>query len=94
MEHEASDAIGYGITSAEAIVAGLSARGIDVVRVQPPSPPSFDQERRRLSWILDGYKALLDLDLQAFDLMSSSTASTSFPLRCGESSSTCGSPCL
>ena len=24
MEHEASDAIGYGITSAEAIVAGLA----------------------------------------------------------------------
>ncbi len=69
MEHEASDAIGYGITSAEAIVAGLSARGVDVVPVQPPSPPSLDQERRRLSWILNGYRALLDLDLQAFDLI-------------------------
>lgn len=69
MDYEASDAIGYGITSAEAIIEGLSARGVDVVPVKPPSPPSLDQERRRLSWILDGYKALLDLDLKAFDLI-------------------------
>ena len=69
MEHEASDAIGYGITSAEAIVAGLAARGVEVVPVQPPRRESFDPERRRLAWILDGYRALLDLDLQAFDLI-------------------------
>ncbi len=69
MDYEASDAIGYGITSAEAIIEGLSARGVDVVPVTPPSPPSLDRERRRLSWILDGYKALLDLDLKTFDLI-------------------------
>jgi len=69
MEHEASDAIGYGITAAEAIIAGLSARGVDVVSVKPPPRESFDPERQRLSWILDGYRALLDLDLQAFDLI-------------------------
>jgi glycosyltransferase involved in cell wall biosynthesis len=69
MDYKASDAVGYGITAAEAIIEGLSARGVDVVPVKPPSPPSLDQERRRLSWILDGYKALLDHDLQTFDLI-------------------------
>ncbi len=68
-DYKASDAVGYGITAAEAVMEGLSARGVDVVPVKPPSPPSLDQERRRLAWILDGYKALLDLDLQAFDLI-------------------------
>ena len=68
-DYKASDAVGYGITTAEAIMEGLSARGVDVVPVTPPPPPSLDQERRRLAWILDGYKALLDLDLQTFDLI-------------------------
>ena len=68
-DYKASDAVGYGITSAEAIVEGLSARGVEVVPVKPPSPPSLDPERRRLAWILDGYRALLDHDLQAFDLI-------------------------
>ncbi len=69
MDYKASDAIGYGITAAEAIIAGLSTRGVDVVSVKPPPRESFGPERQRLSWILDGYRALLDLDLQAFDLI-------------------------
>ena len=36
MEHEASDAIGYGITAAEAIVAGLS--DADLFRRVPRQP--------------------------------------------------------
>lgn len=35
MDYKASDAVGWGITSAEAIIEGLSARGVDVVPVKP-----------------------------------------------------------
>ena len=69
MDYEASDAVGYGITSAEAIIAGLSASGVDVVPVRPRPRESSDPERQRLAWILDGYRALLDLDLKGFDLI-------------------------
>ncbi len=35
MDYKASDAVGWGITAAEAIIEGLSARGVDVVPVSP-----------------------------------------------------------
>ncbi len=35
MDYKASDAVGWGITAAEAIIEGLSARGVDVVPVKP-----------------------------------------------------------
>ena len=68
MDYKASDAVGWGITAAEAIIEGLSARGVDVVPVSPQRRTP-DLERRKLAWILDGYQALLDLDLEAFDLI-------------------------
>ena len=69
LDYKASDAVGYGITSAEAIIEGLSALGVEVLPVRPPAQPSLDGERRRLAWIIDGYKALLDLDLRDGDII-------------------------
>ena len=68
-DYKASDAVGYGITAAEALSEALSACGVDVVAVKPRRRPSPDMERQRLAWILDGYKALLDLDLHGLDLI-------------------------
>ena len=69
LDYKASDAVGYGITSAEAIIEGLSALGVEVLPVRPPAQPSLDGERRRLAWIIDGYKALLELDLRDGDII-------------------------
>lgn len=69
LDYKASDAVGYGITSAEAIIEALSALGVEVLAVRPPAQPSLDGERRRLAWIIDGYKALLDLELRRDDLI-------------------------
>lgn len=68
-DYKASDAVGYGITSADAVVEALTAQGIEVLAVEPPPSPSPNQEKRRLAWILDGYKALLDLDLRRGDVI-------------------------
>lgn len=68
-DYKASDAVGYGITAAEALSEALSERGLDVVAVKPRRRPSPDMERQRLAWILDGYKALVDLDLHSGDLI-------------------------
>ncbi|MFQ5880816.1 MAG: glycosyltransferase family 4 protein [Dehalococcoidia bacterium] len=68
-DYKASDAVGYGITAAEALSEALSEGGVDVVAVKPRRRPSPDMERQRLAWILDGYKALVDLDLQSSDLI-------------------------
>ncbi len=68
-DYKASDAVGYGITSADAVVEALTAQGIEVLAVKPPASTSPDQEKRRLAWILDGYKALLDLDPHPVDVI-------------------------
>lgn len=68
-DYKASDAVGYGITSADAVVEALTAQGVEVLAVKPPPSPSPNQEKRRLAWILDGYKALLDLDLRPGDVI-------------------------
>ncbi len=68
-DYKASDAVGYGITSADAVVEALAAQGIEVVAVKPPPSSSPNQEKRRLAWILDGYKALLDLELRPGDVI-------------------------
>ena len=68
-DYKASDAVGYGITSAEAVMEALTGQGMEVLAVNPPPSSSPDQETRRLAWILDGYKALLDLDLHSGDLI-------------------------
>ena len=69
-DYKASDAIGYGITTAGALVDGLPRLGIDVTPVRPRLPARLrDLERRRLAWILGGYRALLDLPLEKFDAL-------------------------
>jgi glycosyltransferase involved in cell wall biosynthesis len=68
-DYKASDAVGYGITSADAVVEALTDQGIEVLAVKPSPSASSNQERRRLAWILDGYKALLDLDLRPDDVI-------------------------
>ena len=51
MDYKASDAVGWGITSAEAIIEGLSARGVDVVPVKPERrTPDLETRRRPRSW--------------------------------------------
>lgn len=68
-DYKASDAVGYGITSADAVVEGLTAQGMEVLAMKPPPSPFPNQEKRRLAWILDGYKALLDMDLRPGDVI-------------------------
>jgi glycosyltransferase involved in cell wall biosynthesis len=67
-DYKASDAVGYGITTAGAIVDGLPRLGIDVTPVRPRLPARLrDPERQRLAWILGGYMAFLELALEKFD---------------------------
>ena len=79
-DYKASDAIGYGITTADALVDGPSRLGIEVTRVRPRLPSGLrDLERRRLAWILGGYRALLDLPLEEFDALFIFHAFQQFP---------------
>jgi len=67
-DYKASDAVGYGITSAGALVELLPRYGVEVTPVRPRLPRGeHDMERLRLAWILEGYKALLSLPLKDFD---------------------------
>ena len=67
-EYKASDAVGYGITVAEAIAAELPRHGIEVRRVEPELPQAPSEiERRRLAWILGGYNALLQIPPEEYD---------------------------
>lgn len=67
-DYKASDAVGYGITSAQAFVDVLPRLGFEVVPVRPRlRKGQLDSERLRLAWIFEGYKALLKLPLGEFD---------------------------
>lgn len=67
-DYKASDAVGYGITAVDAIVAELPRHGVQVRRVQPEMPPELvGIERRRLAWILGGYQALLRIPPEEYD---------------------------
>ena len=68
-DYKASDAVGYGITAANAIADMLPQYGVDVHIVQPKFSETFsDMERTRLAWILETQKELLRVDLRRFDL--------------------------
>ncbi|HDN64929.1 MAG TPA: hypothetical protein ENF23_01315 [Methanosarcinales archaeon] len=55
-DYKASDAVGYGITAAEAIVAELPRHGVEVHCIEPDVFRDYqDIERRRLAWISGGY---------------------------------------
>ena len=68
-DYKASDAVGYGITAAEALLEALSRQGVDIVTVRPRRQAWPDLERQRLAWILDGCKALLRGELRTIDLI-------------------------
>ena len=68
-DYKASDAVGYGITSAAAIAHTLPQYGVDVHVIDPDLSETFsDIERTRLAWILETQKELLRVDLSEFDL--------------------------
>jgi glycosyltransferase involved in cell wall biosynthesis len=59
-DYKASDAVGYGITSVDAILAELPRHGVRVRCLRPEvTTGRKDVEGRRLSWILESYQALL-----------------------------------
>jgi glycosyltransferase involved in cell wall biosynthesis len=67
-DYKASDAIGYGITVVDAIVAELPRHGVQVRCVEPEIPTELpDIERRRLAWIQGGYQALLRIPPEEYD---------------------------
>jgi len=68
-DYKASDAVGYGITAAEAIREALPRFGVELFSVRPRRRRWPDLERQRLAWLLDGQKALLSFDLSRFDLI-------------------------
>ena len=79
-DYKASDAVGYGITSAEALMEALPHHGVEVSPVVPPIDEGLaDIERRRLSWIIGGYEALLRLELDKYDLIFIFHAFQQFP---------------
>jgi glycosyltransferase involved in cell wall biosynthesis len=58
----------------------LPRLGIDVTTVRPRLPAGLrDMERRRLAWILGGYRALLDQPLERFDALFIFHAFQQFP---------------
>ena len=56
-----SDAIGYAITSSEAIRTGLREAGWDVRQPHIPDPGDQNGHVRRLRWLLRAYEGVLDL---------------------------------
>ncbi len=67
-DYKASDAIGYGITSAAAIRDGLQALGMHVDVLEPERTfGESDMERRRTSWILGGYQELVEASRRDYD---------------------------
>lgn len=79
-DYKASDAIGYGITAANAIAETLPQFGIEAHVVDPELPETFpDMERTRLAWLLETQKELLRLDLSEFDLVFIFHAFQQFP---------------
>ncbi len=67
-EYKASDAVGYGITVADAVADELPRHGVQVRRVEPETPEGLaDIERRRLAWILGGYQAILRIPPEEYD---------------------------
>jgi glycosyltransferase involved in cell wall biosynthesis len=79
-EYKSSDAVGYGITVADAIVAELPRHGVEVRCVAPEVPQGLsDIERRRLAWILGGYEALLRIPPQEYDAIFVFHAFQQFP---------------
>ena len=79
-DYKASDAIGYGITAANAIAETLPQFGIEAHVVDPELTETFpDMERTRLAWLLETQKELLRLDLSEFDLVFIFHAFQQFP---------------
>lgn len=83
-DYKASDAIGYGITAVDAILAELPRHGIQVQCVEPDVPPGLeDIERRRLGWILAGYQSLLRIPPEEYDAIFIFHAFQHFPQEIG-----------
>ena len=84
-DYKASDAVGYGITVADAIVAELPEHGVEVRRLDPQvSSDITDVERGRLEWILACYRALLRIPPDEYDAVFIFHAFQQFPqaVRC------------
>lgn len=79
-DYKASDAIGYGITAVDAILAELPRHGVQVQCVEPDVPHGLeDIERRRLAWILAGYQSLLRIPPEEYDAVFIFHAFQQFP---------------
>jgi hypothetical protein len=67
-DDKASDAVGYGITVADAIVAELPKYGISVESIVPDIPVNQGNiEQQRLAWIVNGYLSVINTPPESYD---------------------------
>jgi glycosyltransferase involved in cell wall biosynthesis len=60
-EPPSSDSIGYGVTSASAIVAELRRRDLEIITLHPQLPPHAEPKARRAYWTSRVYTDIVDI---------------------------------